>query len=113
MIDVSADEGWLATVLRTMHLVQMVVQGRWLHDCSLLTLPGIEMDHLPLFKVPRDCDWSVLLPGAQVECLPELLDVIGGKKHVLMEMLHELMNPSDVDQVIQVLSRVIDQSKEC
>ena len=99
MIDVSADEGWLATVLRTTHLVQMVVQGRWLHDCSLLTLPGIETAHLPLFKVPRDCSSATLQPGTFVECLPELLDVVGGKKHLLVKMLHEHIDPRDVDQV--------------
>lgn len=29
-----------------MHLVQMCVQGRWISDCSLLTLPYLEEHHI-------------------------------------------------------------------
>lgn len=39
MIDIVADNGWLATTLRIMHLVQMCVQGRWISDDSIMILP--------------------------------------------------------------------------
>jgi hypothetical protein len=39
MVDVAADSGWLYTTLKIMNLLQMVVQGRWLSNSSLLTLP--------------------------------------------------------------------------
>jgi activating signal cointegrator complex subunit 3 len=38
---VAADGGWLFTALNAMHLMQMVMQGRWFTDSSLLTLPHI------------------------------------------------------------------------
>ena len=46
LIDIAASEGWLGVTLTTMHLVQMCVQGRWLSDPSLLTLPHFDSSHV-------------------------------------------------------------------
>uniref|UniRef100_A0A4W6EQU9 Activating signal cointegrator 1 complex subunit 3 n=1 Tax=Lates calcarifer TaxID=8187 RepID=A0A4W6EQU9_LATCA len=48
MLDVAANEGWLVTAISICNLVQMIVQGRWLHDSSLLTLPHVEQQDLYL-----------------------------------------------------------------
>ena len=50
MLDVSADRGWLVASLQVITLLQMVVQGHWWHDSSLLTLPHLELYHLPCFR---------------------------------------------------------------
>uniref|UniRef100_A0AAR2IX77 Activating signal cointegrator 1 complex subunit 3 n=1 Tax=Pygocentrus nattereri TaxID=42514 RepID=A0AAR2IX77_PYGNA len=50
MLDVAANEGWLVSALSICNLVQMIVQARWLHDSSLLTLPHIEQQNLYLFR---------------------------------------------------------------
>ncbi len=50
MLDVAANEGWLVTALSICNLVQMIVQGRWLHDSSLQTLPHVEQQDLYLFR---------------------------------------------------------------
>ena len=50
MLDVAANEGWLVTALSICNLVQMIIQGRWLQDSSLLTLPCIEQQDLHLFR---------------------------------------------------------------
>lgn len=50
MVDISADEGWLSTTLRVMHLVQMCVQGRWLSDPSVLILPHLTASRLSSLK---------------------------------------------------------------
>uniref|UniRef100_A0A8C2WWR9 Activating signal cointegrator 1 complex subunit 3 n=1 Tax=Cyclopterus lumpus TaxID=8103 RepID=A0A8C2WWR9_CYCLU len=50
MLDVAANEGWLVTAISICNLVQMIVQGRWLHDSSLLTLPHVEQQDLYLFR---------------------------------------------------------------
>lgn len=50
VLDVAANEGWLVTALSICNLVQMIVQGRWLNDSSILTLPTIEQQHLYLFR---------------------------------------------------------------
>lgn len=42
MLDVCAESGWLAVSIRLVNLMQMVMQGRWLSDSPLTTLPHIE-----------------------------------------------------------------------
>lgn len=62
MLDVAAHHGWLVTALNITNLVQMVVQGRWIHDSSLLTLPNIEVHHLYLFRyvpIPSVCRFAI------------------------------------------------------
>ncbi|KAL0173068.1 hypothetical protein M9458_033379, partial [Cirrhinus mrigala] len=49
MLDVVANEGWLVSALSICNLVQMIIQARWLHDSSLLTLPHIEKQDLYVF----------------------------------------------------------------
>jgi len=41
MVDVAADGGWLFTALNSMHLMQMIMQGQWFTDSTLLTLPHV------------------------------------------------------------------------
>ncbi len=50
MVDMAANEGWLATTLRLMHLVQMCVQGRWILDSSVLSLPHVGEEYLAMFN---------------------------------------------------------------
>ena len=45
MINISASEGWLSTVLHTTLLVQMVVQGCWYYDSDLSFLPHMNAYH--------------------------------------------------------------------
>jgi hypothetical protein len=42
MIDVAADSGLLTTSLTVMNMLQCIKQGRYLHDSTLLTIPGID-----------------------------------------------------------------------
>lgn len=96
MIDVSSAEGWLATALRCMHLVQMVVQGRWLHDCTLLTLPCVDTALLSLFRIN----------GRSLECLPELLDAVRGDRKVLNTMLGDALSPGEITEIFDTLGRL-------
>lgn len=90
MIDVASAEGWLATALRCMHLVQMVVQGRWLHDCTLLTLPCVDPGLLRYFRVEG---------RRSLECLPELLDAVRGQRKVLHSMLEDALSAGEINEV--------------
>ena len=91
-MDVSADEGWLTTVLRTMLIVQMVIQGRWIHDCPLLTLPGIEKSHLSLFRAP---DGS----SRCIDGLPELAKAARRDEKYLPRVLNGKLSAREIDQV--------------
>uniref|UniRef100_A0A671V6M3 Activating signal cointegrator 1 complex subunit 3 n=1 Tax=Sparus aurata TaxID=8175 RepID=A0A671V6M3_SPAAU len=76
MLDVAANEGWLVTAISICNLVQMIVQGRWLHDSSLLMLPHIEQQDLYLFSSTGGFD-------GPIEGLPELIATCNGKESVL------------------------------
>ena len=49
MVDVAADAGMLTTCLNTMHVAQMVMQGQWYSDSTLLQLPGMTESHVAAF----------------------------------------------------------------
>ena len=44
IIDVASDAGWLHTALNAMRLMQMVMQGRFLTDSPLTTLPHVDAE---------------------------------------------------------------------
>ena len=97
MIDVAANEGWLAAALRLMQLVQMVVQGRWVYDSSLLTLPNIEQHHLPYFARHKP----------PIDCIPELFAAMEKKPSFLHDILSHVLARQQIDQVIIILIGVI------
>lgn len=94
MIDMSADEGWLATSLRIMHIVQMVIQGRWLQDSTLMTLPSISPQHLPLFVGPRK---------QPIESLPELLGFVGSDPEALAKMFRGSFSANHIEHVSEIV----------
>ncbi|KAK2190738.1 hypothetical protein NP493_71g03022 [Ridgeia piscesae] len=82
MLDVSADQGWLVTSLHVIHLIQMVVQGRWLGDNSLLCLPHVQPHHLSCFIVPGS---RRRLP---LDCLPELMHAVDRQPQIHDVLVH-------------------------
>ena len=62
MIDLVAEKGFLDTTINLIQLLQMVIQGFWLYDSSLLTLPYLtQNDILKIKEVYK------------IEFLPELM----------------------------------------
>lgn len=76
MIDASAEQGWLATSLRLMLLMQMIIQARWLTDSPLTTLPHIEPHHLYLFENKHEL---ATLPGLMQASYKKLADILIGE----------------------------------
>ncbi|CAG6016100.1 unnamed protein product, partial [Menidia menidia] len=107
MLDVAANEGWLVTAISICNLVQMIVQGRWLHDCSLLTLPHVEQQHLYLFRKlasrrgPGEGGFS-----GPIEGLPELMEACGGKESIFSSALSQEFPPNQVAQAWSFLSHL-------
>ena len=107
MLDVAASQGWLVTVLNITHLIQMVIQGRWLKDSSLLTIPNIEQHHLHLFR-----KWKPPVKSSHakcrtsIECLPELIHACEGKDHVFSSMVEKELQPAKTKQAWNFLSRL-------
>lgn len=50
MLDVSAEQGWLATAIKITQIIQMVVQARWITDSPLSILPHVEPEMVKYFK---------------------------------------------------------------
>jgi hypothetical protein len=66
IVDVCSEAGWIDSTLKAMQLCQMVTQGRWHDDSTLLNLPHCGAPNKPLLK---------LLWEAGVETLADLLVV--------------------------------------
>ncbi|XP_017933537.1 activating signal cointegrator 1 complex subunit 3 [Manacus vitellinus] len=108
MLDVAAHHGWLVTALNITSLVQMVVQGRWIHDSSLLTLPNIELQHLYLFRKWSQGQRKSVRGGYQgpIECLPELMAACEGKENVFASILDSELQTAHISQAWNFLCRL-------
>lgn len=62
MIDISAERGWLATVLRIQQLLQCIIQARWYDDSPVLTLPGVEEHNFGCFKNIQVNEQHLIMP---------------------------------------------------
>ncbi|NXR61952.1 ASCC3 protein, partial [Rhadina sibilatrix] len=108
MLDVAAHHGWLVTALNITNLVQMVVQGRWIHDSSLLTLPNIELQHLYLFQKWSQGQRKSVRGGYQgpIECLPELMAACEGKENIFASIVHSELQAAHISQAWNFLCRL-------
>ncbi|NXH40384.1 ASCC3 protein, partial [Dicaeum eximium] len=108
MLDVAAHHGWLVTALNITNLVQMVVQGRWIHDSSLLTLPNIELQHLYLFRKWSQGQRKSVRGGYQgpIECLPELMAACEGEENVFASIVDSELQAAHISQAWNFLCRL-------
>ncbi|XP_055955120.1 activating signal cointegrator 1 complex subunit 3-like [Patella vulgata] len=108
MLDVSADQGWLITSLRVIQIIQMIVQGRWWHDSSLLQLPHMTTYHTYCFRPQSGGAKKKGFPDikAPVDSLPELMAVCDNKFEALSSMLDGEMNPNHINEVYDTLSKL-------
>ena len=94
MIDVSAECGWLSTVLRIINVMQMIIQARWVNESPLLILPHMEPHMLYLFKKKR------------IEAIPELWVLCQRKVEPLASILRPEMDESLIDGVYETLHKL-------
>ncbi|CAJ1061882.1 activating signal cointegrator 1 complex subunit 3 [Xyrichtys novacula] len=108
MLDVAANEGWLVTAISICNLVQMIVQGRWLHDSSLLTLPHVEQQDLYLFRKWTNRKGRSSTGGFSrpIEGLPELIAACNGKESVFTSIVGQELQPNLVAQSWSFLSHL-------
>ena len=100
MIDVSASEGWLGVTLRVMTLVQMCVQGRWVSDSSLLTLPYMEDGYVAMLSDALSQSRRLRGHGLdEIACLAELLLASEANLSFVREILGRTMGRPELKQV--------------
>ena len=90
-----------------MHLVQMCVQGRWISDSALLTLPHIDHSHIEQLSVvvgkfPATKDLGVM----EVTTLAELVTISERDGRFLMYALGKVMPNQQVSQVGVLMIRL-------
>ncbi|KAM9488100.1 activating signal cointegrator 1 complex subunit 3 [Clarias gariepinus] len=100
MLDVVANEGWLVSALSICNLVQMIVQARWLHDSSLLTLPHVDQRNLYLFRKSSSKGGKGGTRGYQgpIEGLPELIAACDGREEIFIAIVKEEFEPQQITQ---------------
>ena len=83
-----------------MHLVQMCVQGRWVSDCSLLTLPHLEETHILQMNKTLAQSTGARDSGVQeVACLAELLALCERDNKFLSRALGKALSSQQITQV--------------
>lgn len=96
MLDAAADEGYLTTSLNIIHLMQMVIQGRWYSDSSLLVLPSLDANHVD----------ALARMNPSILALPHLIHLAADHRQKVTSALRQLMSSTQADDVIQVLTRL-------
>nr|XP_053656826.1 activating signal cointegrator 1 complex subunit 3-like [Cherax quadricarinatus] len=96
MLDMCGCAGWLASSLQVQVLMQMITQARWHTDNSLLTLPHIISETLYCFKHA----------GNNIQCLPELVHIVGGKYERLAGMLRQELDEGQIENVFKTLQQL-------
>nr|XP_032829466.1 activating signal cointegrator 1 complex subunit 3 [Petromyzon marinus] len=102
MLDTVAEQGWLVSALCVTHLVQMLVQARWLHDHSLLTVPNVERQHLHLFRKWSTGRRTEAKGGGfkgPIDSLPQLIAACDGREATLASILSPELSPAHISQV--------------
>lgn len=93
MLDVCSIAGWLACGLQVQILMQMVTQGRWHTDSTLLLLPYVSSDALYCFKHK----------GKPINSLPELVHIVDGKYETLAAMLRAELEEGQIEAAFKAL----------
>ena len=88
--------GWLIATLNTQMLMQMVTQARWASEPSVLCLPHIDHDNLPLFKVK----------GRPVIHLPEVMAMADDSLASLQSVLSRFLDPSQARECLDIAKRL-------
>ena len=92
MIDVCAESGWLASTIRVVTMLQMLVLARWDTDSPLL--PHLQHHMLYLFS-----------PAGRTN-LPQLLHKVGEKYETLANILRPELEEQEVEDVWAVVERL-------
>ncbi|CRL02261.1 CLUMA_CG015304, isoform A [Clunio marinus] len=95
MIDITAENGWLATTLRIQLLMQSVMQARWQDDPIAMCLPYVDKNNYYVFNDIK-VDYHVLtLPLLKEKCLKNY--------ESLARPLRKEFNEPEIEQIFKVI----------
>eukprot|EP00055_Hartaetosiga_balthica_P010039 m.41520 g.41520 ORF g.41520 m.41520 type:complete len:2056 (-) comp7002_c0_seq1:116-6283(-) len=93
MVDVGADNGYLDTVLNTMHLTQMIAQARWYYDSSISILPFVKEEHIQ----------SLARQHPPIDILPQLFHLALKNKRVARDTITKLVGLNQSKSALKAL----------
>ncbi|ELT88015.1 hypothetical protein CAPTEDRAFT_159536 [Capitella teleta] len=103
LLDVCADQGWLAVCLRVINIVQMVIQAHWVDSDERLILPHLQPSHLHSLRYPGERG----RPGGPIETLPELMQMATDREQALGRMLEaSSLSRDQVEQILAALHQL-------
>lgn len=95
MIDICAENGWLATTLQTQQVMQCIIQARWLDDSPVLQLPYVETINVNVFK-------KIPLHPYEILTLPVLKEICAKNYKSLAGPLREDFDEPQIEQIYKV-----------
>ncbi|KAL3188028.1 hypothetical protein MRX96_004263 [Rhipicephalus microplus] len=98
IIDIVANQGWLAPALSGIVLLQMIIQARWHSENTLLTLPLVDNSVLEDFA------------SVSVHSLPEAMHLVAHSPKVLEKALQGRLKERGFQQVRDALLKLPSQS---
>ncbi|KAH7681139.1 RNA helicase protein [Dioscorea alata] len=103
MVDVISSNGWLSLAISVMEISQMVTQGMWERDSTLLQLPHFDRE------LARKCQEN---PGKSIETIFELVDMEDDERRELLQMddskLHDIARFCNRFPNIEMAYEVLD-----
>ncbi|KAN0023819.1 hypothetical protein ACTFIV_008206 [Dictyostelium citrinum] len=99
MIDVSFEYGYFATAIQVIRLLQMLVQGRWDYDSSLMILPHINKEFADFLSS------NLFLPnGEQISNLSDMLKISRDK--IQSSLLNIGLSDSQIKETLNVIDHL-------
>uniref|UniRef100_A0ACB8GCE3 Activating signal cointegrator 1 complex subunit n=1 Tax=Sphaerodactylus townsendi TaxID=933632 RepID=A0ACB8GCE3_9SAUR len=83
----------------------MLIQGRWKHESTLLTIPNMEYHHLYLFRKWSHGKRKSSYQGP-IECLPELIAACDGKENIFASIVDQDLHAAHIKQEHQLVTTV-------
>jgi len=96
MVDICAEVGTLETTLKIMTLSQMMVQGQWYNDSSLLNVPGLDIQEIS----------KLFYSKHKIEILAQLLETNSKNLRQALEELEILMSQEDKKDFFKSLEQL-------
>ena len=104
MIDVCTNNGWMSCTLKTVHLVQMIVQGRWIYEPDILTIHGITPPALP--SLVKEFGRHHVLKSNHVQSLAGLKYASVNHDRILQEALTNVFGTRQAQDIKKQIVRV-------
>lgn len=118
MIDITSEKGYLDTTINLVTLMQMIMQGVWLNDSSLLTLPNLGPSEVyklfnSKFKICHLAELKNLIYGGEIEKICKFVVKVENTKNYTLEKIFDeckikLNTHNEIREIKNALEKIPD-----